>query len=163
MADFWVNGIVAARNGMPYVQLSNEKGMIAQLSVSECRQIAMDMLNMAARTECDAMVLKFFKENIGAPDQASAEIMALFRDFRHQLDEDRAGRSPDKAMAWDVVRTDFGRFIIIKESDPTLAWTGSLWDKHIGGVPMGEAQIANFDSEAEARQYARETIFERPQ
>ena len=60
MADFWVNGIVAVRDGNPYIQLSNEKGMIAQLSMSETRQIAMDMLVMAARTEADAMIYKFF-------------------------------------------------------------------------------------------------------
>ncbi len=25
--DFWVNGIVAVRDGKPYIQLSNEKGI----------------------------------------------------------------------------------------------------------------------------------------
>ena len=54
MSDFWVNGIVAVRDGKPYVQLSNEKGMIAQLSMSQTRQIAMDMLQMA-RAEAEAL------------------------------------------------------------------------------------------------------------
>lgn len=37
MSDFWVNGIVAARDGEPYVQLSNEDGMIAQLTFRDYR------------------------------------------------------------------------------------------------------------------------------
>jgi hypothetical protein len=94
MADFWVNGIVAVRNGLPYVQLSNEKGMIAQLSMSETRQIAMDMLVMAARTEADAMIHKFFaKEEF--PPEASNAVMIGFRDFRAELDADKAERSTD--------------------------------------------------------------------
>jgi hypothetical protein len=28
MAHFWVNGIVSSRDKQPYIQLSNEKGMI---------------------------------------------------------------------------------------------------------------------------------------
>lgn len=91
MADFWVNGIVAVRDGKPYIQLSNEKGMIAQLSMSETRQIAMDMLVMAARTEADAMIHKFFADQ-GAPPQKSGELMMAFRDFRAELDADKAER-----------------------------------------------------------------------
>lgn len=62
MSNFWVNGIVAMRDGLPYLQLSNENGIICQLSMSEARQIAQDMLVMASRTEMDAMVVKFFSE-----------------------------------------------------------------------------------------------------
>ena len=40
MADFWVNGIVAQRDKQPYIQLSNEKGMIAQLTMAQARQVA---------------------------------------------------------------------------------------------------------------------------
>lgn len=98
MADFWVNGVVAVRNGLPYVQLSNEKGMIAQLSMSETRQIAMDMLVMAARTEADAMIHKFFaKEEF--PPEASAAVMVGFRDFRAELDADKAERPQDNDSA----------------------------------------------------------------
>jgi len=35
MADFWVNGIVSQRDKQPYIQLSNEKGMIAHLTMSQ--------------------------------------------------------------------------------------------------------------------------------
>ena len=94
MSDFWVNGIVAMRDGKPYIQLSNEKGMIAQMSMSETRQIAMDMLVMAARTEADAMINKFFaKEEF--PPSASNEVMLAFRDFRAELDAEKAERSED--------------------------------------------------------------------
>jgi len=92
MADFWVNGIVAVRDGKPYIQLANEKGMIAQLSMSETRQIAMDMLVMAARTEADSLLHKFVKAK-GLPDQMSGELMMMFRDFRAELDAESASES----------------------------------------------------------------------
>ena len=94
MADFWVNGIVAVRDKQPYVQLSNEKGMIAQLTMSQTRQIAMDMLVMAARNEADAMLHRFF-EGKGVPD-LSTVIMQEFRDYRAELDADKAERSVDE-------------------------------------------------------------------
>jgi hypothetical protein len=94
MSNFWVNGIVAVRDGKPYIQLSNDKGIIAQLSMSETRQIAMDMLHMAARTEADALLHRFVKAK-GLPNQMSGELMMLFRDFRHELDMEKAERSDD--------------------------------------------------------------------
>jgi hypothetical protein len=94
MADFWVNGIVAVRDGNPYIQLSNEKGMIAQLSMSEARQIAMDILVMASRTEVDAMVVKFFGK-FDLPKEAASGMLVEFRDFRAQLDADKAERLED--------------------------------------------------------------------
>jgi len=98
MADFWVNGIVAQRDNKPYIQLSNEKGMIAQLSMSEARQIAQDMLIMASRTEMDAMVLEFFKK-FNLPEEtrgaAAAAMMQEFREFRAKLDDEKAERRED--------------------------------------------------------------------
>jgi len=94
MANFWVNGIVAVRDSKPYIQLSNEKGMIAQLSMSETRQIAMDMLVMAARTEADAMIVKFFADK-GLPGEAASLLLVEFRDFRAALDAEKAERSID--------------------------------------------------------------------
>ena len=94
MADFWVNGIVAVRDGKPYIQLSNEKGMIAQLSMSETRQIAMDMLVMAARTEMDSMLHRFCKES-GFPAETFGMMMMAFRDYRAELDAEKAERSED--------------------------------------------------------------------
>ena len=72
MSSFWVNGIVAVRDGKPYIQLSNEGGMIAQLSMDETRQVAIDMLVMAARTEADAMIHRFFSKNHFPPEAAGA-------------------------------------------------------------------------------------------
>lgn len=94
MSDFWVNGIVAVRDKMPYVQLSNEKGMIAQLTMAQTRQIAMDMLQMASRTEADAMLLKFF-DKMDFPEGAAAALMQEFRDFRAELDAEKLERSQD--------------------------------------------------------------------
>lgn len=92
MADFWVNGIVSARDKQPYVQLSNEKGMIAQLSMAQARQIAMDMLVMCSRTEADAMLLKFFDKH-EFPSGAGAALMVEFRDFRAAIDDEEVGHT----------------------------------------------------------------------
>ena len=94
MADFWVSGIVAVRDGKPYIQLSNEKGMIAQLSMSETRQIAMDMLVMASRTEVDAMIVHFFEDQ-KFPKEAAGVLLVEFRDYRSGLDADKAKRSSE--------------------------------------------------------------------
>lgn len=94
MSDFWVNGVVAVRDKKPYIQLSNENGMIAQLSMSQTRQIAMDMLQMAARTEADAMLIEFFKRH-EFPDEAAARLMQMFRDFRAELDAEIAVRNTE--------------------------------------------------------------------
>jgi hypothetical protein len=89
---FWVNGIVAARDKQPYIQLSNENGMIAQLSMAEAQQVAMDILVMAARTEMDAMVLKFF-DKAEFPPGAGAALMQDLREFRAALDQEAAEHS----------------------------------------------------------------------
>ena len=94
MSDFWVNGVVAVRDGKPYIQLSNEKGMISQLTMSQTHQIAMDMLVMAARTEADAMLVKFFRKH-DFPDESAARLLQMFRDFRAELDAEKAERSTD--------------------------------------------------------------------
>lgn len=88
---FFVDGIVAARDKMPYIQLSNENGMIAQLTMAQAQQIARDILVMAARTEMDAMVLKFFSK-MEYPDGAGAALMMELREFRAELDAEGAER-----------------------------------------------------------------------
>ena len=94
MADFWVNGVVAVRDGKPYIQLSNEKGMICQLSMTEARQVANDILLMASRTEADAMLVKFFTK-MEYPQGAAGALLVEFRDFRHELDMEKAERTEE--------------------------------------------------------------------
>jgi hypothetical protein len=88
MPEFWVNGIVAQRDKQPYLQLSNEKGMIAQMSMAQARKIAMDMLVMCSRTEMDAMVIKFFSQP-EFPEDAPGALLVAFRDFRAELDQEK--------------------------------------------------------------------------
>lgn len=88
---FFVNGIVAQRDKQPYIQLSNENGMIAQLTMAQAQQVAHDILVMAARTEMDAMVLKFFSAE-EFPDGAAAALMMQLRDFRAELDAENPER-----------------------------------------------------------------------
>src|SRR3954471_22636086 len=92
MADFRVNGIVSARDRKPYIQLSNEKGMIAQLSMGEARQVAQDILVMCSRTEADALIIRFFEKR-DLPENAAAMIMQDFRDFRAELDDEQVGHT----------------------------------------------------------------------
>jgi hypothetical protein len=89
---FWVNAIVAMRNHQPYVQLSNDKGMIGQFTLAEARSIAQDLLITASRAEADAMIWKFFHEN-DLTDQLAVALMQDFRDFRHTLDMEPVEKS----------------------------------------------------------------------
>ena len=82
-----VNGVVAVRNGEPYVQLSTTKhGVIVQLAVAEARSLAMDLLSMAFRTEADAMVHAFVQQELEQPPNVSSAMMKMFRDFRVRQD-----------------------------------------------------------------------------
>lgn len=94
MANFWVNSIVAQRDGKPYIQLSNDKGMIGQFSMSEARQVANDILVMCSRGEADAMLVKFFKDT-ELPLAAVEALLQQFRDFRHTLDMEKAERTDE--------------------------------------------------------------------
>lgn len=84
---FFVNGIVAQRDKMPYIQLSTENGLVVQLTIAQARQVAADILQMSARTEADAMILKFFDKQ-DFPPGAGAALMDQFRDFRAELDRE---------------------------------------------------------------------------
>jgi len=85
---FWVNGIVAARDKQPYIQLSTENGIVAQLTPAQAYQIAQDILTMTARTEADAMIRQFFdKEEL--PHGAADALMVAFREYRAKIDDER--------------------------------------------------------------------------
>jgi hypothetical protein len=86
---FFVTGIVAERDGKPYIQISTEEGMVTQFSMNEARQVAMDMLIQASRTEMDAMILNFLKNEVQAPEAAMVGIVQMFREFRAELDDEQ--------------------------------------------------------------------------
>jgi hypothetical protein len=94
MAEFWVAGIVSQRDKQPYVQLSNEVGLIAQLTMTQARQIAMDMLVQCSRAEMDAMVLAFV-EKMDLPPNAGPLMMRDFREFRSAFDNEVLERAED--------------------------------------------------------------------
>lgn len=85
----WVNGVVAARDHMPYIVLSKGTDRVAQMTMAQARNLANDLLVMASRTEADAMILKFFAKQ-GFPTGAGAAMMVAFRDFRAELDSEEA-------------------------------------------------------------------------
>jgi hypothetical protein len=82
----FVDGIVSARDKQPYVRIV-VNGEKAQLSIAEAHKIANDIIKIAARTEADAMVLKFFDRS-EFPPGAAAAIMMDFRYFRQELDDE---------------------------------------------------------------------------
>ena len=88
MSEIMINGIVSHRDKLPYLQITHtDKGMIAQLSMAQARNIAMDILQMCARTEADAMLIKFFAAH-EFPDEAASALLISFRDFRAMLDDE---------------------------------------------------------------------------
>lgn len=87
MPNIDINGIVAARNKEPYVQLRIDDKVVAQLSMSEARKIASDLYLAASRVEADAMLLRFFDMR-EFPEGAGAALMMDFRDYRLGLDLD---------------------------------------------------------------------------
>jgi len=83
-----VNGVVSRVDEMPYVQLLNGEGRaLGQLTMAMTHKVAIDMLRMAARTEADAMLVRFFKKH-DLPQGALHQLLLDFRDFRRQLDEE---------------------------------------------------------------------------
>jgi len=57
-----------------------------------------------------------------------------------------------------VILGALGRWIIVNKRDGSLAWSGSCWVEHEGGLPTarGRAQVSNFDTEEQALEAARE-------
>ena len=82
-----VEGIVARRDGQPYIKLFKDGSPIAQMSMAQARNVAHDILTMCARTEADAMLYRFFADR-ELPEQAVAALMLDFREFRHMLDSE---------------------------------------------------------------------------
>lgn len=99
---FWVNAIVAVRNFQPYVQLSNDKGMIGQFTVAEARKVANDLYLAASRAEADAMIWKFFRDR-ELPEEGAAMVMQDFRDFRHTLDMQQIEKSESDPDTGEIV------------------------------------------------------------
>jgi len=81
--DFVVQGIVAQRDGQPYVQMANGARMIGQFTIAEARGIAQDLVVCASYAEADAMLHGFFKK-MDLPMEALNALMIEFRDFRHE-------------------------------------------------------------------------------
>lgn len=87
-----VNGVVARRDMQPYIQLMNAEGRtLGQLTMAMARAVAADIVQMCARTEADAMILKFFMAH-DLPEEAAGALLVQFRDFRLALDQEKLER-----------------------------------------------------------------------
>lgn len=55
-----------------------------------------------------------------------------------------------------IAKSVFGRYIIVKDDDPSMAWSGSHWDfVDQGTLPAGQLQLATFDTPEQAAENAR--------
>lgn len=97
MPNIVISGVVAVRNMQPYVQIFVDGNVIGQLSMSEARNVANDIVQMCARTEADAMIIKFFGE-MDFPQGATAALLDQFRDFRSKLDHEPVTRTEERPM-----------------------------------------------------------------
>ena len=87
-----VDGIVAVRDKKPYVRLHADGKIIAQLSMAEARDVALNLLQQCSRGEADAMIWRFFDKS-DFPPEAAAALMVDFREFRLRLDCEPVGRT----------------------------------------------------------------------
>lgn len=82
-----IEGIVSKRTKEPLVEIRKDRELIAQMSMAQARNIAMDILQMCSRTEADAIIHKFFADK-GIPEYEGSMIMLDFREFRNKLDNE---------------------------------------------------------------------------
>jgi hypothetical protein len=90
--SFVVDGIVARRDKQPYLRFFAQGAQVGQVTMAQARNIAMDILQMCARTEADAMIHRFFEKQEYPPGAGNA-LMIEFRDFRLTLDKEAVERS----------------------------------------------------------------------
>ena len=83
-SHFLISGVVAHRDKRPYIHM-DINGRLHQLSVSQARNIASNILLACSMAEADAMILRFFQKK-EFPEGAAAAIMVDFREFRNELD-----------------------------------------------------------------------------
>jgi hypothetical protein len=60
----------------------------------------------------------------------------------------------DPVLTYRIARGAFRRWYIFHPTDWCLAWSGSRWVPTIDGIPTGGVQVCNFETEAQAREYA---------
>ena|SRR5271170_3001998 len=87
MARLIINGVVAAQDFQPHIQIGIDPGALAQLSIAEARLVATDILQICARAETDSMLRKFIHEQ-HLPQEAGLALIQKFRDYRKVRDAD---------------------------------------------------------------------------
>lgn len=96
-SSIWVNGVVAARDHSPQIQLSNDNGILAQFDAEDAIKFAMDIIKMAEATMADALLIKWADVYMGPKDKEmalkmGASLMEMFRDYRAQMEEESRKR-----------------------------------------------------------------------
>jgi len=94
MPNVLINGIVAARDKQPYLVMDVD-GHSVQMTMADARNIARDIERMCARTEADAMIIRFFDKQ-DFPKGAVLALLVEFREFRSALDAEEVEKSEDR-------------------------------------------------------------------
>jgi hypothetical protein len=100
MSRFEVQGIVSAESGLPFVQLRqvNDDGIVEagfQVSPSDAREVAQNILEAANNAVYDAALIAWAKETFPDSDQAGPFMVDAIRKFR----ADKWGL-PDRPEDW---------------------------------------------------------------
>lgn len=80
------------RDGEPFVQLILGDKIIAQQTPEMAREHALAVLAAAEATEQDAFLAYWLKTKIGATEEAAAQVLVDFRNFRRERTGKRSGQ-----------------------------------------------------------------------
>lgn len=80
----WVQSIVSGKDLEPYVQISLDEQMIAQLTPEEARQVARHILETANAAELDAFFVEFLQEMVGVRGNPITIALSDFRKWREE-------------------------------------------------------------------------------
>jgi hypothetical protein len=78
-----ITGIVAARDGQPYVQYTWGE-FSAQMTPEEAVRHALLLVEAAQAALCDGFLVRFLKEKIELAPEQYAQIIQEFRNYREQ-------------------------------------------------------------------------------
>lgn len=79
-----IASIVSSKDRKPYVQIQWSE-LKAQLSPTEARQHAYNILECANAAEMDAILVRFLSDKVGLDDVNVATILSEFRSYREEL------------------------------------------------------------------------------
>lgn len=81
------------------------------------------------------------------------EMSYSFVELANHINRDKPDWTPYQMPNFKIVKGALDRWVIVSGRHPEQAWSGSAWVYHRKGIGV-TVQVANFETEQEARQYA---------